>query len=69
MFTNSAHLTPLYEPYGIIATAVALYSLIKKGNRAEVKRLEGSNAALDEVTSPLDLARVSLEDDHVLASL
>ena len=28
-----------------------------------------SNAALHEVTGPLDSARVSLEFDHVLASL
>lgn len=28
-----------------------------------------SNAALDEVSSPLNTARVSLEYDHVLASL
>jgi hypothetical protein len=34
MFTDSAHLTPLYEPYGIIATAVALCSVKKTGNRA-----------------------------------
>jgi len=25
LFTDSAHLTPLYEPYGIITTAVAHY--------------------------------------------
>jgi hypothetical protein len=30
MFTDSAHLTPLYEPYGIITTAVALFNLKKQ---------------------------------------
>jgi hypothetical protein len=68
VFTDSAHLTPLYEPYGIIAIAVALSSLKKQAIALE-KGQSGSNAAFDEVSSPLNTARVSLEYDHVLAGL
>lgn len=64
MFTESAHPTPLYEQYGMRASAVAL-------SASKMFRVfsEESNAALDEMACPLDTSSIALEFDHVLTGL
>ena len=66
VFTKPSDWTPLYEPYGRLGSKKntdGVYWFLT------VRDLGSLNAALDEVASPLDTSRVSLELHHVLASL